>query len=81
VVVGQSEPEGVEKADGGVIVMAREENRRTVGKPVVEKQQVNPKTQQIPVYKSREEDRLWAKSGMVATVFVGESAFINATKN
>jgi hypothetical protein len=28
----------------------------------------------VPVYKSREEDRLWANSGMVATVSVGDSA-------
>ena len=74
VVVGQSEAEEVERVGVGDVFTVREEKRKYVGKPVVVKQQQQVTSKYVPVYKSWEEDRLWAKSGMVATISVGDSA-------
>jgi len=64
------------KNKGGVVAESLE-GQSQLPRPVVavvsKAQQVNTVIEFFPVYKSREEDLNWAKSVMVATIFVGDS--------
>jgi len=76
VVAGRGEDEEKacgKKSKGGLVVESLEGVSHKPLPTVSLKQQMQTVTQFTPAYKSRDEDLKWAKSGMVASIFTGDS--------